>query len=232
MSNNDPAVSSHKSRRRFAPLVWISGGAAALLLILGVNGTLSGWTQAIISNGNNDVASAAAVALSEAGGTGTDGSTCDTAGQVDNTATCATVNKYGGVAGGGAETTASGITPLAPGDQRSATVTLTNDGTGKGNLVLDADACSNSVNDSAGGDTTATYDICTQITVSVTCTGDSAVGPTAAVALSDFDGAVIGDLDPTQSATCTFHVKLPASTPSGYSNQLASQALTWTLTAV
>src|ERR1700712_4606184 len=64
-------------RRRFVPLVWLGSVAAAALLILGVTGTLSAWTDAIINNTHNTVASAAAVSLLETGPDGT--TTCDTA---------------------------------------------------------------------------------------------------------------------------------------------------------
>jgi len=44
-------------RRSRTPLVWIGGAIAAGILILGVNGTLSSWTDAIINNIHNTVAS-------------------------------------------------------------------------------------------------------------------------------------------------------------------------------
>lgn len=229
MRSSETARSTHKGRRRFAPLVWLSGALAAVLLVLGITGTLSGWTEAIITNDHDDVASARAVALSESSG----GTTCvDTATSADNTATCSTVNKYGGVAGGGPETTSSGVVALSPGDSRTATVTLANTGTGTGNLVLGAAACTTGVNDVAGGDTTADYDVCTRITVSVECTGDATLAATAPVTLSAFTGDPVGDLAAGESTDCTFTVELPTGTPSGYSNQLAAQVLTWTLTAV
>lgn len=219
------------------PLLWASGAAAAALLVLGVNGTLSSWSSAIITNGNNDVASAKSVALSETGGDGTNGASCDTAASTNNTASCTTVNKYGGVAGGGSETGAYDASSnktgfLAPGDSRSATVTMANDGTGSGELTLVPGSCSHVVNDATGGDTTADYDLCTQIKVAVSCTNGYTF---AAAPLADITYANatldVGALDAGDSTDCTFTVNLPANTPSGYSNQLASQSLVWTLTA-
>jgi len=232
----------HKKRRRSVPLLWGSGAVAAAILILGVNGTLSTWSTAIIHNDHNSVASASAVALSETGTQSDDTAVtteCDTAAVTDgtNTVTCSQLNKYGGVTGGTAElgtAATDNITALSPGDTRSSTVTLTNDGTGTGNLTLAADACANALNDTTGGDTTADYDLCTQVTVSVACTGDASLTATTPAALSAFDGTAFGSLslDAGDSTACTFTVNLPANTPAGFSNQLASQALTWTLTAV
>lgn len=224
----------NNKRRRAVPVLWASGAVAAAVLVLGVNGTLSSWTQAIINNDHNDVASAKAVALSEANASGV---VCkDTADSATNEATCSTINKYGGVSGGGAEANAYSTTNttgyLTPGDSRSVQVTLANTGTGTGDLVLSADGCSNSVNDAAGGDTTVGYDVCTKITVSLACTGDATVAATTPAALSAFSGASIGTLAPGDSTDCTFTVELPSDTPSGFSNQLAAQALHWTLTAV
>ena len=223
---------STTNKRRTTPLLWGGAAVSAVALVLGVNGTLSSWTSAVIGNSHNSVASTTAVALVE---TGTDSAgnpvTCDTANTATNSVTCSNLNKYGGVSGGTAELGSStdNITALAPGDSRTATVTLTNDGTGSGTLALTSGSCSNAVNDATGGDTTAGYNLCSKITVSVACTGDVTVAATTPVTLSAFSGASIGSLAPNQAATCTFTVALPSSTPSGYSNQLASQALTWTL---
>ncbi|WP_310963246.1 COG1361 family protein [Nocardioides terrisoli] len=228
-------------RRRKAPLLWAGGALGAAILVLGVNGTLSSWTSAIINNDHNSVASAKAVALVETG-TQSDGTAvttqCDTASVADgtNTVTCSQLNKYGGVTGGTSElgtAATDNITALSPGDTRDSAVTLTNDGTGTGNLTLAAGSCGHVVNDAAGGDTTGNYDLCTQITVSVACTGDATLAATTPVTLSNFNGSGFGSLSlaPGKSSACTFTVALPADTPAGFSNQLASQALTWTLAA-
>lgn len=218
--------------RRTAPLLWGGAAVSALALVLGVNGTLSSWTSAVIGNSHNSVASTTAVALVETG-TSSSGApvTCDTASTATNSVTCTDINKFGGVSGGTAELGSStdNVTALAPGAHRTATVTLKNDGTGTGTLSLAADSCSNTVNAVTGGDTTAGYNLCSKITVSVACTGDVTVTATTPATLSAFSGTSIGSLAANQSTTCTFTVALPSSTPSGYSNQLASQALTWTL---
>ena len=57
--------SAGRGRLRVAPrwvVTSVAGAIAALLLTLGVNGTLSSWTQAVIANSSNSVATANAEA--------------------------------------------------------------------------------------------------------------------------------------------------------------------------
>lgn len=211
-------------RRRSAPLMWVSGAFAAAILVLGVNGTLSAWTVAIIDNTNNTVASTHAVALLE---TGPGSVTCDTASTATNqVANCSSINKYGGTG-----------TPLNPdsvtgGDTQAVTVNLKNTGTGQGSLVLSTDACGSSA---LGGSATAdpvTYPICTKVTVTIACTTPSSLDTTATpVLLSNFTGGTVGTLAAGADTDCTFTLNLPSGTPAGYSSQVASQVLHWTLTA-
>jgi hypothetical protein len=211
-------------RRRRTSLLWISGGFAAAILLLAVNGTLSSWTTAIIDNSQNDVASTGAVALVETGPDGT--TTCDTGTSATNRVTCATIDKYGGTA-----------TPLDPdsvtgGDTQSVTVNLANTGTVQGDLVLSTDAC---VSTAAGGSTGADpsgHPVCSKVTVAVSCTAPATMDTSGSpVALGSFAGGTVGTLAAGASTDCTFTLALPADTPSSYASQVASQALHWTLTA-
>ena len=105
---------SHAARRRRGSLlVWISSAVAATLLVLGVSGTLSSWTAAILTNDTNTVATTTAVILKEAQGA----TTCFSSASATNTSTCSTINKYGGVA-----------SPLSPGGSQTDDVTFTNVG--------------------------------------------------------------------------------------------------------
>lgn len=201
-------------------MLWVGGGLAAAILVLGVNGTLSGWTSAIIDNPSNDVAVTGAVALVETG----PGGTCDTGTSSTNQATCNTVNTYGGTA-----------VPLDPdsntgGNAQAVSVNLKNSGTADGNLVLTADSCLSSA---LGGAPTAdptNFPVCTQVTVEVACTGTGMLDTTgSAQALSAFTGGTIGPLAAGASTDCTFTLTLPAGTPSAYSSQVAAQAVHWTL---
>jgi hypothetical protein len=201
-------------RRRGAPLVWGASALAAGILVLGVTGTLSSWTSAVITNDTNTTKASDAVALSEAQG----GTVCvDTATTADNTATCSTINKYGGTA-----------TTLSPGaTAHTTTVTLKNTGTGAGALTLAAGTCT-----SSGGATGSTGNLCDQATVTVECpTGTTTSGPST---LNAFDAAAassVANLAAGASVVCTLSVSLPSTAPAGVSGMVASQPLVWTLTA-
>lgn len=206
-------------RRRFSPWVWGGSALAAGVMVLGVSGTLSSWTSAIVTNDGNDVASAAAVSLEESSG----GVVCvDTAASATNTATCSTINKYGGT-----------TTPLAPGQSQTVTVSLKNTGTGNGALTLDADACTSSaVAGSSGAEPTA-YPLCSQLRVALSCTNPvtSFAAVTPATFAAETGPRVIAALGPNAATQCTFTVTLTATSPAGYASQVASQVLRWTLVA-
>jgi hypothetical protein len=202
----------HRSRRRFAPLVWISGGLAALLMVLGVSGTLSAWTTAVINNDTNTVQAADSVILQETDGTNTCNSTDNNNGS--NTYTCSTINKYGGTA-----------TPLEPGDDQSVTVTMKNTGTVTGTLTLAPGTCTKSA-----GSPTASSSICDVALVTIACTSPSTLDTTSTpVVLSAFAGQSIGSLTAGASTACTFTVTVPASASPQIAGQVASQPLVWTL---
>lgn len=206
-------MKSHR-RRRVAPLIWISGGLAAVLLILGVSGTLSGWTQAIITNDTNTVQAADSLILQESG---PNSAVCNSTdgGGAGNSFTCSTIDKYGGTA-----------SPLAPGDHQSVTVTLTNTGTTSGALDLSPGTCATS-----GGSVTASASICDVAVVTVSCTAPSALDTTAApVALSAFGNqSVVVVLAKNTSTDCTFDVSVPAGATPQIAGQTATQPLVWTL---
>ncbi|HVK29442.1 MAG TPA: hypothetical protein VM575_13965 [Nocardioides sp.] len=201
-----------RDRRRSLALVG-AGAIAAVLLVLGVSGTLASWTRAIVTNDTNTLEAAQALILEETGPnsavcTSTDG------GGSGNTFTCSTIDKYGGTA-----------TPLEPGDHQVVTVTLKNTGTGSGPLTLEPGTCATS-----GGSPTATASICDVALVTVVCTAPSALDTTGApVALSSLGDQAVATLDAGESTDCTFDVSLPASASPQVSGQTATQPLVWTL---
>jgi hypothetical protein len=228
-SSESPAKS-----RRGAPLVWLGGGVAASLLILGVTGTLSSWTTAIIGNSNNSVATTTSVALIE---TQTlpinlSATPCDTASSTTNTVSCSSINKYGGI-GSGATANANDAygAPLNPDgtNSQAVTVNLKNDGTRSGVLTLATDSCSNLAYPGSTGADTTDYNLCDQMQLAVVCTGLSPFTYSATVGA--FTGGSIGTLAPTGSRNCTFTVTLPTNTPAGFASQYVAQVLTWTLVA-
>lgn len=216
------------AERRRTKVLAVSGAIAAAVLVLGVNGTLSSWTAAIINNNSNTADSGTSVVLTESGPDNTGATTsCTTAGDADNVATCSTINKYGdgGVA-------AAGATALTPGDSISTTVTLKNTGSADAStFTLTPAACTSVYNAGSqqGDPPAAADDLCSQLTVAVTCTGSTLT--VAATSLADFQTAgpyaLLTGLASGATATCTFTVALPSDAPANYAGQTVTQALQW-----
>lgn len=215
-------------RRRSAPVLWGSGALAAAVLVLGVSGTLSSWTSAILTNGDNHAGTTGAVALQETGPDGTGAAfTCTTATSTDNTASCDQINKYGN---GGVEDTT-----LQPGDSISTSVTLKNTGSGDATtFTMAPGTCSSVYNTGSqlGATPAAGDDLCTELQVAVACTGDATL-TVAATNLAAFatTHTLATGLPSGGSTTCTFTVSLPADAPSRFSGQTATQPIVWTLSA-
>ncbi|WP_310963247.1 hypothetical protein [Nocardioides terrisoli] len=219
------------ARRRVKPTtpLWAACGAAALVLTLGVSGTLSTWTTAIIGNTNNTVATATAVVLSETDGSATCTS-ADGAQATVNSSSCTTINKYGGTA-----------IPLVPGSTQTADVTFKNiGGANASSFQLSPGSCAQTP--TAGSGTPAAANLCSigDLTVAVSCSpgssynsgtawSDLAYPAAAPPSTNKSHVAASGDLNAGSSWTCRFKVAL-AST-AGVTDQgiTVTQPLTWTL---
>jgi hypothetical protein len=225
-NTEDESVPSRRNRRRSAVL-WGSGAAAALVVILGVNGTLSSWTSALITNDTNTAgATASYVALVESDGT----HTCDTTSASNNTdASCSTINKYGGV------------TTMSPGDSRVVDVTFTNPGTGVGNTFSYAPGTCTPTNGTGG------IDLCTggDLTVAVSCSTGATYNSGAVVAALSQSAVAPGSLASktwtstpalagasATAVTCQFTTALASASPPVDAGSQVSQPVTWTLDAV
>jgi hypothetical protein len=207
-------------------LFWAGGAVAALVLALGVSGTLSSWSQAIITNSTNNVATASAVILKETSGA----NTCYSSTSTTNVSTCATINKYGGTA-----------TPLTPGTSQTVDVTFTNVGTGAGtSFVLAPAACSQTP--VAGTGTPAVNNLCTNgdLTVAVSCSNGTsytagsawtdlvfAAGSPSAFGTGTYTHAA--GLAANASGTCRFTVSLLSGASPLDQSITLSQAMNWTL---
>jgi len=196
-------------------LLWIASAVSALVLCLAVNGTLSSWTQAIVTHGSNTVSTGTGnVALSvdlTVGG----GSPCVSSAGSDNTTTCS-IDLFG--SGGTA------VTNLQPGGTASTSVTLTNSGDTNGSTLA-----------FAPGACTGSTALCSNLLVSMTCTG-AATKTVPATTMSSFataDSNLTGTLQAlgVNSTVCVFVISLPLTAPLSTRDQTLSQDVVWTLTA-
>jgi hypothetical protein len=203
--------------RRETPLglLWVVSAVSALVLCLAVNGTLSSWTQAIVTHNNNTVSTGTGnVALSvdlTVGG----GSPCLSSAGSDNTTACA-IDLFG--AGGTA------ISNLQPGGTATTSVTLTNTGDTNGSTLA-----------FAPGACTGSTALCNNLLVSMTCTG-AATKTVPAATMTTFataDSNLTGTLQAlgVNSTVCVFTITLPPTAPLATRNQTLSQDVVWTLTA-
>ena len=213
------------ARRASLPLVWGACALAALLLTLGVNGTLASWTTAIVVNDDNRAGTAQAVILSETGPDSVgDPVTCASSDEADNGYTCTVINKYGD---GGVEEL-----DLTPGGSVTTSVTLTNTGgADASSFTLAAGSCTSAFQAPLTGTPSAPNTLCQVLQVAVSCTGDATL-TVSAVALSSFTGGtLLTGLGAGETATCAFTVSLSGSASPLVAGQTATQDLTWTLTA-
>ena len=222
---NQDTPTATKNPRRAAAL-WGSGAVAAVVLVLGVSGTLSSWTSALITNDDNSAgATASYVALVETDGT----HTCDTTTSPNNTvSSCSTINKYGG------------NSSMSPGDSEVVEVTFTDPGTADGNTFSYAPGTCTPTNGTGG------IDLCTDgdLTVTVACsTGASynagadiaALGQSAApgsLVTKSWTSAPALASASASSVTCRFTTALDAAAPPVDAGSQVSQPVTWTLDAV
>jgi hypothetical protein len=202
-----------------------AAGLAALIVVLGVNGTLASWTSAIITNDTNTVATTTAVILKEVGG----GQTCLSSSGTSNSYTCATVNKYGGTA-----------SPLAPGGSQVTDVVFSNVGSAAAStFVLTPGSCTQTP--TAGSGSPAAANVCTNgdLTVAVSCSDGGTYSAGSAWSDLKYNAGAPGSLSATlthtatiaagASFTCRFTVALSSSANVLDQGITASQPLTWTL---
>lgn len=223
----------HAARRRWprpGPRGALLGacGTAAALLTLGVDGTLSDWTSAVLTNGTNTVATTTAVILQEVGPDGTAGhatQTCRSSDGAANSATCTTINKYGGT-----------TSPLAPGGSQVSDVVFTNLGAADASsFVLTPGTCTSSP---SSGTPTPNNLCTTDLTVALGCSSGSSYTSGAAWTDLVYAAGAAGSM-PTlthtpglasgASATCRFTVALPAGASVLDQGVTVSQPLSWTL---
>lgn len=217
-------------RRRLVPVALIAGVAATGALALATTGTLSAFTASITNTVNSTATGSLIMQETGPGGAGTVTCTSTDAGAGNtgntinaNTATCATINKYGG------------STALVPGATApTTTVTLTNTGSVAAKTFTVAyGACTNGTgpNGTVGG----SAKLCDLLNVAVT------TGTAPGTALAGASGTptnlatksvtIPGGVAPGASVVVNFTVSLPGTADNTLQNVSLSQPITWTFTS-
>ena len=222
----DAARAEEKASRPRTSLLWVGGAIAAAVLVLAVNGTLSAWTSAVLTNDTNTVATVSAVILKEVGPSA---ATCLSSSGLNNSFTCSTVNKYGGT-----------TTPLSPGGNQTVDVVFTNAGASPASsFVLTTGACSQSP--IAGSGTPPVANVCTNadLTVAISCSNGATYAAGSAwtdlVQTAAAPSSIPATLTHTATMaaaaqfTCRFTVVLGGSASVLDQGVTVSQPLTWTL---
>ena len=221
-------------RRGAGAPVLLCSALAVAVLVLGASGTLSSWSQAIVNNSNDSVATATAVILQEIGPDGTAAHTSQTCRSSDtpatNSSTCTTINTYGGVS-----------SPLVPGGSQTTDVTFTNLGSANASgFALAPGTCTSSP---SSGTPTPT-NLCTasgELTIAVSCSAGATysaaaawtdLGYAAGVAptVTKTHAVAAGDLNAGAVWSCRFTATLSATASVLDQGVTLTQPLTWTLT--
>jgi len=212
------AHSTAKSaRRRFAPIAIATGVIGAALLATSMSGTLSGFA-ASITNSNNTAATGALVMQEQSSDAtpitclSTDGGSVST-----NTATCSTINKFGG------------STTMIPGQTVTTAISIKNVGSvAASTFTLTPGAtCTQGANGSLNG--TAT-DLCAKLNVVIKSGAATVFTGTAASLAGAAASAFTMPAAPAAGVSVPFTIAVTLNAAAGntYQGLSASLPLTWT----
>jgi len=216
--SNDEIRTEGRRRRRFTPVVLLSGVAATALLSLTLTGTLAGFTAQITNSTNT--AATGTVVMQEQNATATVTCTSTDLGSIStNASTCSTINKYGG------------STVMVPGTPVSTTVTIKNVGTAPANtFTLTPGTCTQSNNGALNG---SALDLCTKLGVVITQTVSgttTTITPVNSTLTSLASGGALTLTAPVAAGATvsfTFTVTLASAAGNTYQGLAASQPLVW-----
>ena len=213
-----PIEQTRRKRRRAALPALIAGGVSALLLAFSMTPTFSALTAQIVNS--IDTAGTGALVMQETDGTktctSTDGGSIST-----NSATCSTINKYGG------------DLAMAPGKTSTTNITITDTGTiDATNFTLVGGVCDQSANGTLNG--TAT-DLCSKYNI-VIKSGSTTIYSGTAAALAGQTIDILNKLGTTKvaagaSVPFVITATLDSSVGNTYAGLKISQPLTWTFGA-
>lgn len=208
------ASRSSANKRRFVPLVWLGSLVAVVLLALGINGTLSAWTASITNTA--DTAGTGSLAMEEDGPGGTP--ICRS---TDATASCSTINKYGG------------NLAMIPGQTVTTIITIRNTGTvPAATFTLLGGTCTQTPPAAPVGPPIV-GNLCAQLQVQITgSTAPTAVFTGTPAALNSGGAITLTQpIAPGGSEQFTFAVTVPSTTNETFEGIAISQPLTWTFTS-
>lgn len=200
-------------RARFVPLTIASGVLSATLLSLSLTGTLSGFAASITNSTNTAASGALTMQEQNAGATvtctSTDGGTVSS-----NTATCASINKFGG------------STTFVPGASVATTITIKNTGTVTASTfsLAPGAACTQSNNGAVNGSAT---DFCSKMNLTVT-QGSTSVFSGTLASFAGSNAISLGSVAAGSSLPFTFTVTMASAAGNTYSGLAASVPMTWT----
>jgi len=205
-------------RLRFTPLALTTVLLSAGLLSMSVTGTLSGFTAAITNSVNS--AATGSLVMQETGPDSTGAPiTCTSTdgGSLNNIATCATINKFGG------------STTMVPGGAPvSTTVTIKNAGSVRANTFTLTPGTTCTQTGTVSG---SASDLCGKLKLTITQQGNATnlfSDTLTNFAASAGTPIALPAVAPGDSATFTFAVTLDGSANNTYQGLKASMPMTWT----
>ena len=193
----------------------VVGGIMALMVAFSLTPTFAGIVATITNSVNT--ASTGTLVMEEKNN---DGSvTCTTTGT--GSATCASINKYGGQA-------------LAPGGSTTTTVKITNKGsTAASEFTVKGGTCT--VSNVAGASVSGTGDLCTKMNITIKANGSQVWTGTAkafeTVAAQDIKTVVGHAIAPNETVTLEITAALDSSADATFQGRQISQPITWQFSA-
>ncbi|MGN6406662.1 hypothetical protein [Sinomonas sp.] len=186
------------------------GVFASLVLAGSMSPAVAAFTASITNSANT--AGSGTISLQESSGSSVCSST-DGGGISTNSATCSTINKYGG------------DLAMLPGDSTATTVTLTNTGSASiSAFTLTPGTCTQSANGSVSGRAT---DFCSKLQLQIVSGASTVFSGTADTFSSAPPISLVTPLNAGDSQSYTFTVTLDSSADNTYQGLKASQPITW-----
>jgi len=216
MARSTPRI----TRRRFTPAAITTGVLGAALLSLSMTGTMSGFVASITNSTNTAGAGVLTMQETTTSGTAVTCSSTDGGGVSVNTATCTTINKFGG------------NLAMVPGTPSTTSIAITNSGTIAASTftLTPGAACVQSNNGPVNGSAT---DLCAKLSVVITSGATTVFSGTAATLAGAPASAFTMPAAPAAGASIpfTFTVTLADTAENAYQGLAASLPLTWTFTS-